>query len=967
MTDTEPTAALPMWANRITDYEPDVDPTQLLAHPLNARRHPRDQREALNATLGQVGWVDVVKVNRLTGHVVDGHARVEEAITRGENVQVLWLDLTEDEERYVLATLDPIAGMAVYDAEVLPLLREGIDFGDDLDGLLDGLQEGAYSLPPLDDDGNGGVPPLDPNDPDEQKRTEENVGALARRFVAPPFSILDTRQGYWQSRKREWLALGIHSELGRGDVMPSGSSSVWMGTSAEDGSKVQNPTSIKGREANAIPGGSRFPAAKRADDGKTVRGDSTGKAAAGNSRREADANSNVTGAPPLPDWADNGVENMAPGTSIFDPVLCEISYRWYTARGHRILDPFAGGSIRGIAAGLLGRNYVGVDLRSEQIVANEEQAATICAGLGIDGRPAETPDWVVGDSPNLDDLLDPEEQFDFMFTCPPYFDLEVYSDDPLDLSRADSYDEFLVAYREILAAAARRLKDDRFAVIVISEVRDKDGVYRGLVPDTIKAMEDAGCEFYNEAILINASGSLPLRVQIQFLASRKLGRTHQQVLTFVKGDPKKATEAAGPVEIDLVETESEAADVEVDQPAGETEGSPVTTSSAGPIAPAKDDSVSPTAEPEMAAWQKGYPLDELRPVTEVFGEFDKGLILGAFSGVKDNAVAEWREAGKLHLFADGHAAVIASVTSRQQGHKDFTGETRLTAPSGTMQIDRIAAAGAGVRIADILPRLVSNYDGPVVAQGWVEHPAVVEAMVEAGLVWVGSKVKASSELVGIWQRGCEVSSIAEPDLWTIRQSPSLEFDPAELAAEITAAGIEWVDHYSSYNQRHSWTAISLRSFGGDQGFVEKPAEMSKGWKAEHPDALDWPVLDTPLMDTLPLCAGIVRGLGQVERVRLMRLAPKDGELSRHADITDRDAGTADGRVMRLHFPIVTNDAVMFNSWSLLGEREEHHMAAGHAYYLDVRKPHAATNTGDTDRVHLVVDVLASEATRSLFT
>ena len=69
------------WEDRILGYEPDVDPTQLLAHELNARRHPGAQRDALRESLGRVGWVDVVKVNQRTGKVVDGHARVEEAIT----------------------------------------------------------------------------------------------------------------------------------------------------------------------------------------------------------------------------------------------------------------------------------------------------------------------------------------------------------------------------------------------------------------------------------------------------------------------------------------------------------------------------------------------------------------------------------------------------------------------------------------------------------------------------------------------------------------------------------------------------------------------------------------------------------------------------------------------------------------------------------------------------------------------
>jgi hypothetical protein len=117
-----------------------------------------------------------------------------------------------------------------------------------------------------------------------------------------------------------------------------------------------------------------------------------------------------------------------------------------------------------------------------------------------------------------------------------------------------SYEEFLVAYREIIRASVARLKDDRFAVWVVGDIREpKDGgCYRGLIHDTVRAFEDAGARLYNEAILISPVGSLAVRVARFFTSSRKLGKTHQQVLVFVKGDPKKATQACGDVEVEQV-------------------------------------------------------------------------------------------------------------------------------------------------------------------------------------------------------------------------------------------------------------------------------------------------------------------------------------------------------------------------------------------------------------------------------
>lgn len=233
------------------------------------------------------------------------------------------------------------------------------------------------------------------------------------------------------------------------------------------------------------------------------------------------------------------------GTSIFDPVLCELAYRWFCSPTGLVLDPFAGGSVRGIVASKLGRQYVGVDLRPEQIAANQEQASRLCD----DPQPV----WVCGDSRHIATLVDGVSA-DFVFSCPPYGDLEVYSDEAADLSTLD-YPEFMKAYRCIVAATVGLLKPDRFACFVVGDIRDKKGFYRRFVSDTEQAFEDAGCRLYNEAVLVTAVGSLPIRVGKQFEGGRKLGKTHQNVLVFCKGDPKKATAAVGPVEFGAFDTD----------------------------------------------------------------------------------------------------------------------------------------------------------------------------------------------------------------------------------------------------------------------------------------------------------------------------------------------------------------------------------------------------------------------------
>ncbi|MDH6134643.1 16S rRNA G966 N2-methylase RsmD [Kitasatospora sp. MAA4] len=223
------------------------------------------------------------------------------------------------------------------------------------------------------------------------------------------------------------------------------------------------------------------------------------------------------------------------GLSTFDPVLAEVSYEWYCPQGGRILDPFAGGSVRGLVAANGGFRYHGIDLSPEQIDANEDQAADWAQRDLL----AAEPTWQVGDAADVLPTM-PSNSFDYVFTCPPYHNLEKYSDHPADLS-AMRWKDFATAYEQIIAESVRCLAEDRFATWVVGDIRNYAGMVRGLVPLTIAAHERAGARLYNDAVLLNTIGTAAMRLPQQWRAARKMGRIHQYVLTFVKGDPKRAT------------------------------------------------------------------------------------------------------------------------------------------------------------------------------------------------------------------------------------------------------------------------------------------------------------------------------------------------------------------------------------------------------------------------------------------
>lgn len=273
----------------------------------------------------------------------------------------------------------------------------------------------------------------------------ENV-LLRDKYIEPPFTVLDSKNGNWQIRKSHWKKRGIKSEIGR--------------------------------EENTLKYSSTL---------------NTG---------------NYT------------------GTSIFDPVLCELMYHWFCETNGTILDPFAGGSVRGIVANYLSYKYTGLELRQEQVDSNRDQALDI---LPLENQPQ----WYCGDS---DKLLDGqwEHKFDFIFSCPPYMDLEKYSDLPDDLSTLSDAD-FDLKYSSIINKACKLLKNGCYAVFVVGDVRDKEGYYKDLITMTKNAFYKAGLKLYNEAIFLeNGLNTAAMRADKQFTAGKKLVKVHQNVLVFKK-------------------------------------------------------------------------------------------------------------------------------------------------------------------------------------------------------------------------------------------------------------------------------------------------------------------------------------------------------------------------------------------------------------------------------------------------
>ena len=214
-------------------------------------------------------------------------------------------------------------------------------------------------------------------------------------------------------------------------------------------------------------------------------------------------------------------------TSILDPVLCEVLLHWFTEKKFKTFDPFAGDTVFGFCSSYKDRPFTGIELRDEQVKYNQN----IINANGLDAK------YILDDAVNLKKHIK-KESMDFMFSCPPYADLEVYSDKVNDLSNMD-YCTFFEVIKQVYTDCYSVLKNERFAVVTVGEVRHKDtGCYIGLIPNIIHIMMDAGFHYYNEIILATPIGNARLRAGKYMNTNKKIAKIHQNVLVFYKGDPK---------------------------------------------------------------------------------------------------------------------------------------------------------------------------------------------------------------------------------------------------------------------------------------------------------------------------------------------------------------------------------------------------------------------------------------------
>jgi hypothetical protein len=207
-------------------------------------------------------------------------------------------------------------------------------------------------------------------------------------------------------------------------------------------------------------------------------------------------------------------------TSTFNPALAEVLVSWYSNPGGMVIDPFCGGPVRGVVAAMMGRRYHGADIRPEQIQANQTETEKLPP---TDHLPTYE---------HADSLRSRWPAAQMVFTSPPYHDLEIYSDDPLDLSTM-TWPNYLRALSASFQYTAAALTPGGFAVWVIADIPG-----RPLVAELTKIGDSSPLVDYHETLtIVHRVGTAGWRAAVNYPRTGRATRVHSSAVVFKAVEP----------------------------------------------------------------------------------------------------------------------------------------------------------------------------------------------------------------------------------------------------------------------------------------------------------------------------------------------------------------------------------------------------------------------------------------------
>lgn len=215
--------------------------------------------------------------------------------------------------------------------------------------------------------------------------------------------------------------------------------------------------------------------------------------------------------------------------SVLDPTACEIILRMFMPKdGCRVYNPFGGGVQMGFVTGASGYEYTASEIRQNQCDANN----AICQDF-VNVK------WIKSDSSKFT----PKQNYDLIFSCPPYYKVEKYIDydgksPDGELNSISTYEQFRDTLFEGYKNAIKIMNDNTFFVVMTGDSRNKEGGYYGCEAEHELFFKEQGLHIYNRIVYLESEFTRRAQAK-KTLHNRKYPKSEQKIFVFYKGDISK--------------------------------------------------------------------------------------------------------------------------------------------------------------------------------------------------------------------------------------------------------------------------------------------------------------------------------------------------------------------------------------------------------------------------------------------
>ena len=229
--------------------------------------------------------------------------------------------------------------------------------------------------------------------------------------------------------------------------------------------------------------------------------------------------------------SSQGVRGKSNGVSTFPPALARFIVEYYSEQGDTVADCCAGHNSRMQVTFELGRNYIGYDVSVEYQAFNEN-VKQILYGKGDQGILFALKNTITLHVQSSEKMVEVDNSIDMIYTSPPYFSVEHYTDEPEQLGKSETYEVFLLRLKQIISECYRVLKVGKYCIFNVNDFRMSNR-FHPFHADVMRLFTEVGFKLH-DVVIVKWSNAIGAAFASQVEDRKVTAKSHEYLVVAKK-------------------------------------------------------------------------------------------------------------------------------------------------------------------------------------------------------------------------------------------------------------------------------------------------------------------------------------------------------------------------------------------------------------------------------------------------